>query len=111
VPLFPRYLFARVDLWDYYSWIPLLGVRGVRCTLPRGMRAQPLHDCVVDAVAAPRTVDLNSGERIRFRGGCYKGIEGLFKFSRDDQVCLTVVFMGHDVEVWSHRMDVERVAA
>lgn len=102
-PLFPRYLFAHVDLDDHH-WKQIYTVRGVRSIL--GMPT-PVTDAIVKALGGC-IIDLKFGDRIRFRGGAYQGIEAIFKFRDGEKVTLEIKFMGKDVEVHALRGDIEK---
>lgn len=102
-PLFPRYLFARVDLNDH-QWKKIHRVRGVRHVL--GIPT-PVPDAIVQALGGC-IVDLKTGDRVRFRGGPYEGIEAVFKFREGEKVTLEIKFMGKDVEICALRGDIEK---
>lgn len=100
-PLFPRYIFAHVDL-DDHKWKAVYAVRGVRSIL--GMPT-PIDDDVVQALGGCN-IDLKRGDKVRFLGGPYEGIEAVFKCQKDQQLLLEITFMGHEVEIRALRGEV-----
>lgn len=102
-PLFPRYLFADVDL-DDHAWKQVYQVRGIRRVL--GMPTS-VCDSVVRALGGCQ-VDLKPGDKVRFRGGAYEGIEAVFRFREGENVTLEINFMGRDVEICAKRGDIEK---
>ncbi len=85
VPLFPNYLFVRVDLekaYDFVRWTP-----GVKCFVSFNDNPSPLEDGVAEyllnradhngiIVARP---DLRSGQEIRICGGPFDGLFGIIE--------------------------------
>ncbi|HWP58301.1 MAG TPA: transcription termination/antitermination NusG family protein [Candidatus Acidoferrales bacterium] len=91
VPLFPNYLFVRVDLnreYQYVLWSP-----GVKRLVTFGDTPVPLDECVVDflrqeadsqGVIKARS-QLRRGQAVEIRGGPFDGLLGIIEDPPDDR--------------------------
>ncbi len=86
-PLFPRYLFIRLDTSDSAkSWSPIRSTRGVSKLVSFGNQPAKVSDELVDLIRARETSGditekrlFNPGESIRVVDGPFSGIEGIFQ--------------------------------
>lgn len=86
-PLFPRYLFIRLDTGDSAkSWSPIRSTRGVSKLVSFGNQPAKVSDELVDLIRARETSGeiaekrlFNPGESIRVVDGPFAGIEGIFQ--------------------------------
>ena len=86
-PLFPRYLFIRLDTHDSAkSWSPIRSTRGVSKLVTFGNQPAKVSDTLVDLIRARETSGeiaekrlFNPGESIRVVDGPFAGIEGIFQ--------------------------------
>ena len=86
-PLFPRYLFIRLDTGDSAkSWSPIRSTRGVSKLVSFGNQPAKVSDELVDLIRARETSGeisekrlCNPGESIRVVDGPFAGIEGIFQ--------------------------------
>jgi transcriptional antiterminator RfaH len=107
-PLFPRYLFVRLDL-EAERWRSVLGTTGVD-GLVGGDPPTPLADAIVDAlrqrtdeeglVAVSPALSLRSGDAVRIAEGPLADLEGVFLDVDDrDRVAILLHLMGRDIRV------------
>ncbi len=86
-PLFPRYLFIRLDTGDSAkSWSPIRSTRGVSKLVTFGNQPAKVSDMLVDLIRARETSGeiaekrlYNPGESIRVVNGPFTGVEGIFQ--------------------------------
>ncbi len=86
-PLFPRYLFIRLDTGDSAkSWSPIRSTRGVSKLVSFGNQPAKVSDELVDLIRAQETSGeiaekrlYNPGESIRVVDGLFAGVEGIFQ--------------------------------
>jgi len=86
-PLFPRYLFIRLDTGDSAkSWSPIRSTRGVSKLVSFGNQPAKVSDELVDLIRARETSGeiaekrlFNLGESIRVVDGPFAGIEGILQ--------------------------------
>ncbi len=86
-PLFPRYLFIRLDTGDSAkSWSPIRSTRGVSKLVSFGNQPAKVSDELVDLIRARETSGeiaekrlFNPGESIRVVDGPFTGVEGIFQ--------------------------------
>jgi len=83
VPLFPRYLFIRLDrLHD--NWLPIRSTRGVIQIVRFNEYPLPVSDAVIENIRLriedgwPRKTYLQSGEPVIVTEGSFSGIEAIF---------------------------------
>lgn len=115
LPLYPRYIFANVDLRARH-WTQILysrGVRGVLGSRPsrRGdiCEPSPVADAVIAAIGYFGVRDeLTRGERVLLKEW---GVEALFSEYVEDRCRVLLSFMGKEVSWDVSRLQVERVAA
>ncbi len=105
LPLYPSYLFARVELEDD-AWKHIWTVRGVKDILGK---PTPVGDNVVSSLGCAKVVELTAGDRVRFRRGQWEGIEAVFKQQDGIRLCCEIVFLGKKVPFVCLRADVEKV--
>ena len=92
VPLFPGYLFVRLD-GTADARLRALETRGIVGFVGSGGKGLPIPDKQIEdiqtvlASRAPCTLFpfLRAGQRVRIRGGCLDGIEGLLVARNDDR--------------------------
>ncbi len=86
-PLFPRYLFIRLDTSDSAkSWSPIRSTRGVSKLVSFGNQPAKVSDELVDLIRARETSGelaekrlFNPGETIRVVDGPFAGLECIFQ--------------------------------
>lgn len=116
-PLFPRYLFVRLDL-DAERWRSVLGTVGVQ-HLVGGDRPTPLADAVVallksrvaedGLVPVSPALSLQPGDRVRIAEGPLADLEGVFLDIDDkDRVAILLTLMGREMRVQVAGGDVEK---
>jgi len=107
-PLFPRYLFVRVDL-TAEQWRPILSTRGVASLVGDSEGPHPLGDEVIAALQSQAgekgIFDLQPpsyqvGEKVRITAGPLSDLEGVFQMESDsDRVMVLLKLMGRSVRV------------
>ncbi len=84
-PMFPRYLFIRLDSSDQgKSWSPIRSTLGVSQLVHFGARAAKVDDTLVDLLrqrerALPTEAMFHSGESVVIADGPFAGIEAIFQ--------------------------------
>lgn len=106
-PLYPRYVFANVDLNDPYKrWTRIFSMRGVKHVLGR---PTPVADDIIRVIGYVSHSDvLKPGEHVLLKAW---GVEGLFSEKVDDRYRVLFQFMGKDVHLDVPRLEIERLAA
>ena len=116
VPLFPGYVFCRLDV--QYR-LPLLVTPGVREIVGTGKVPTPLADCEIEAIRFALTNGLRlepcdhlqEGDRVRVIKGPLGGLEGIFLRHRNrDRLVLSISLIQRSVAVEVDRLCVEPVA-
>lgn len=107
-PLFPGYLFLRVSLLTRDIG-PVRSTRGVRGLVRMGAEYAPVSEQIIRqiqasearllAAASPDTslVPFRPGDRVRFEGSSFSGIEGVFRLARSrDRLEILVTLLGQE---------------
>lgn len=117
-PLFPGYLFARMDL-DTGVWGRMRFMPGVRALVEMGGMPCPVDEGIVAAIrrrvagwSAASTPVFHEGERVRVVGGSFEHLEGLFSesLSGEERAAVLLDMMERQVRVELHIDHLERVA-
>lgn len=120
IPLFPRYLFVRVDL-DAAPWRSINGTYGVANLISFGERPAALADAIIDEIKGREDetgnislVALDSfkpGEKLEIAEGPFKDHTGIFQCKTDrERVIVLLNLLGRDVSVKVDPMSLSRVA-
>ena len=115
-PLFPRYLFVRVDL-QAEVWRPILSTMGVSDLVSGADGPLPVGDAIVDGLKMQASEDghfdlrpspFQPGDRVRIRVGPLADLEGIFQLESDaERVMVLLKLMGRAVRVTVPSDDVE----
>lgn len=107
-PLFPRYLFVRLDM-EVQRWRPILSTLGVRDLVRVGNSPAPVPNRVVDEIVARQdehgAVRLDpphfvKGQSLRITDGAFSDSIGLFTdMSSDRRVFMLLEMLGRQVRV------------
>jgi transcriptional antiterminator RfaH len=107
-PLFPGYLFVRLDP-ELHRWRSINGTIGVRRILTDGDGPRCVPDTIVDEIIAREdetgAIKLISpifapGQAVRLAGGPFADVSGLFEEARDEnRVVLLLSLLGREVRV------------
>jgi transcriptional antiterminator RfaH len=90
-PMFPRYLFIRLDSSDQgKSWSPIRSTLGVSQLVHFGGRAAKVDDALVDLLrqreqAMPLDATFHSGDSVVITDGPFAGIEAIYQTSDADR--------------------------
>jgi transcriptional antiterminator RfaH len=117
-PLFPNYLFARLDIEVHYYKVKW--TRGVAKILGVGNGPTPLSETVIQAVRervgennlVKLKDELEEGHLIQFTSGPFKDLMGVFdkKMSDGKRVRVLLSLIGVDVPVRAPRWQIKKVA-
>lgn len=88
-PLFPRYLFSRLDTGNFAkSWSPIRSTKGVSRLVSFGSEPAKVDDRLIEmlqvqerAIAIQPQRLFASGERVRLTDGVFAGIEGVYQMA------------------------------
>lgn len=89
-PLFPGYLFIRLDR-QLDNWYPIRSTRGVARVVSFGGEPTPIRDELIEqlrqrlAVSAVETPQFQPGERVQLRGGSFHDLEAIFISADGDE--------------------------
>ena len=107
-PLFPRYLFVRLDLASQ-PWRPILSTFGVHTIVSTAEGPLAIDDEIVQALRARAGAEgvfeiarsaINPGDQVRVQGGPMADLEGIFQAELDaDRVLILLKLMGREVRV------------
>ncbi len=98
-PLFPRYLFIRLDT-DVMakSWAPIRSTRGVSRLVCFGTEPAKVPDTLIETLRAyeaalrSEMVPLFApGERVRITSGPFAGIEGIYQMAEGEQRAIVLI--------------------
>jgi len=115
-PLFPRYLFIRLDqVTD--NWAPIRSTIGVSTLVRFGMEPAPVSDSLIAAIRARENSDglheirseLSEGSTVRVLDGPMMGLEGIFLSRSGEQRAMVLLeLMGKLARV---QLDVDAIEA
>lgn len=115
-PLFPRYLFVRMDV-EERQWRSINGTVGVQYLVCNGELPVPIPDAVIDSIRARENEDgtvqlspasFRRGQPLRIVDGPLAELSGLFENMVDEErVMLLLDLMGRQVRI---RLPVHSVA-
>lgn len=108
-PLFPRYLFVKLDIAQE-AWRPIQSTFGVVRLILQGDRPAPVPEGVVEDIAANQNDDgfvavrpacsYSRGEQVHIGGGAFADQTGLFECATDgERVVLLLNLLGREVKV------------
>jgi transcriptional antiterminator RfaH len=108
-PLFPRYLFVRLDLGTE-RWRAIRATVGVADLVSHGDRPAPVPDGVVEAIRGredarglvmlPPPPNLAKGDAVTITDGALEGCAGLFEALTDDErVVVLLELLGREIRV------------
>jgi len=115
-PLFPRYIFVRIDLNDE-PWRKINSTFGVAYIVSFGGKPASLPDSVIDEIKSRETEDgvidlsqlqsLSSGDQVRITDGALIDRTGIFQCTADkDRVVLLLNLLGRQATVKVNRTNV-----
>jgi transcription antitermination factor NusG len=117
-PLFPNYLFAKLDLGRHYYKVKW--TRGVNRILGVGSEPIPVSEIVIqmlkDRMGDDDTVklleDFQEGDLIQITSGTFKDFVGVFqrRLSSGERVRILLNFIGVEVPVQISRWQLKKVA-
>jgi len=97
-PLFPRYLFIRLDKGDSAkSWSPIRSTKGVSRLVTFGSEPALVSDALIELLksieASPRQPQplFAPGERVRLTGGAFSGVEGIYQMSDGESRVMVLI--------------------
>lgn len=99
-PLFPGYLFIRLDR-DQDNWYPIRSTRGVSRVVSFGGQPTPVQDELIEqlrqrlAVPALLAASFNPGERVQVSGGGFHELEAIFVASDGEQRSIILLNLLH----------------
>jgi transcriptional antiterminator RfaH len=116
-PLFPRYLFLRIDP-NQQTVAPIRSTLGVTTLVTFGHRLVPVSDEIIDAIrrnADARTgLQLASehqfkrGDTVAITAGCFEGLQGIFETaSGARRVAVLLDILGKSAKVVLNRSQIE----
>jgi transcriptional antiterminator RfaH len=108
-PLFPRYLFVRLDL-AAERWRAIRSTVGVADLVGHGETPTPVPDGIIEAIKAREdesglvvlrpSADFRKGDRVAITEGALEGCVGLFEaMSDDERVIVLLELLGREVRV------------
>lgn len=98
-PLFPRYLFIRLDQADSaLSWAPIRSTKGVSRLVSFGVEPAKVADSLVEALrtqeasaqAEPERL-FTPGERVRLTEAPFAGIEGIYQMADGERRAMVLI--------------------
>lgn len=118
-PLFPRYIFARLDLEQ--SWGKVSYTRGVHKVLSFGLGPVPVSDQTIETIRARMDgdgyvrvdEDFAPGERVRIKHGSWRGVDGVFdsRLTDSERVKILLTSINYRASITVSGEMVERAAA
>lgn len=109
VPLFPRYLFVRIDM-EVHGWRAINGTRGVQYLLVQDNKPRSVPDKVIEELKNQESNEgivpieslslFTAGDKVEVLEGPLKGQIAYFdKFSDKDRSLILVEFLGRHMKV------------
>ncbi|RFB67116.1 MULTISPECIES: transcription/translation regulatory transformer protein RfaH [unclassified Herbaspirillum] len=97
-PLFPRYLFIRLDHGGTAkSWSPIRSTKGVSRLVTFGTKPAIVSDALIDVLKSleaakqqPQPLFL-PGERVRLTSGAFTGVEGIYQMSDGENRAMVLI--------------------
>lgn len=98
-PLFPRYLFIRLDKADSAkSWSPIRSTKGVSRLVSFGIEPAKIDNRLIYFLKSQETVVqsqpqrlLTPGERVRLTDGAFAGIEGIYQMTDSESRVMVLI--------------------
>ena len=120
VPLFPRYIFIRVDL-NAAPWRAINSTYGISRLVAFGDRPAPVANAVIEEIRGRELEDglvslaqaqpFTPGEAVSIAGGAFEDRTGIFQCRTDkDRVRILLSLLGRDLTVSVPAETVRRVA-
>lgn len=103
-PLFPRYLFIRLDRFGSQSWAPIRSTYGVSCLVKFGHQFAEVGDELVTCIqkhlnTIPITKKFKSGDMVTITQGPFKDIDAVFKtYDGNERAILLIDFLSKKIE-------------
>ena len=116
LPLFPGYVFVRVNAENRVELLRLPGVLGLICFQGRpapvaASELQDLRASLLDPTRVQPHPFLKAGRRVRIRVGAMAGVEGIFLRKRDRaRIVLSISLLQRSVAVEIDAADVEPIS-
>lgn len=117
-PLFPRYIFVRIDL-ESQQWRPILSTFGVHNIVSNADGPLALDDDIIVGLQARAEGDgvfevaesaIKPGDQVRIQAGPMADLAGVFQAELDtDRVMILLKLMGREVRVTVEGGDVEPI--
>lgn len=114
-PLFPNYLFIRLQRW-VDNWYPLRSTRGVARLVAFGAEPLPVDDRIIEeivrrsaAFAVPS--DLVSGQRVEILDGPFAGLSAIFQAKQGERRVRLLIELLHREVALSLPRDKVRLSA
>jgi transcriptional antiterminator RfaH len=102
-PLFPRYLFIRLDKLASQSWAPIRSTFGVSCLVKFGYQFAEVGDELIiwlqkNLDSIPITEKFKTGDLVTITQGPFKGIDAVFKiYDGNDRAILLIDFLSKKI--------------
>ncbi len=98
-PLFPNYLFIRLQRW-VDNWHPLRSTRGVARLVGFGGEPQPVDDALIDDIRrrlSKQSVEpaLEAGQPVKITDGPFRGLDAIFQSYDGEQRAILLIELLH----------------
>lgn len=98
-PLFPRYLFIRLDTGNSArSWSPIRSTKGVSRLVSFGAEPAKVHNQLIELLQSQEEVVqaqpqrlFTPGERVRLTDGAFAGIEGIYQMADGESRVMVLI--------------------
>lgn len=98
-PLFPRYLFIRLDISNSAkSWSPIRSTKGVSRLVSFGLEPAKVDNGLVELLKSREALMQNQplqlftpGERVRLAEGAFAGIEGIYQMTNGESRVMVLI--------------------
>jgi transcriptional antiterminator RfaH len=103
-PMFPRYLFIRLDRLGSQSWAPIRSTLGVSCLVKFGYQFAEVGDELVIGIQKhldmiPIIEKFKNGDFVTISQGPFKGIDAIFKiYDGNERATLLIDFLYKKIE-------------
>ncbi len=120
-PLFPGYIFTRIDL-DQPGWARINYTPGVRKIVSYGSQPVAVPEPILDEIKArlrgnrpikKSMISFKAGDKVKFLGGPFEGLEGIFTgtVSGKERVKVLMELLRQSVQVEAEISCLEKVSA
>jgi transcriptional antiterminator RfaH len=115
-PLFPRYLFIRLEKGDNAkSWSPIRSTKGVSRLVTFGTEPARVDECLINAVRADEKATkpeqlFSHGDKVMLASGAFAGLEAIYQVKDGEKRALVLIeFLSKKIPLHMQHKDLRKL--